>query len=176
MRECIGDHPYLSVVKLGLAFAGISKRGDAERIGRIKREVTNRYGLKGVRILAMGSTGVLLEVIRYMSDIKIKHDYTQADMVERFEKIIEAWMVITIFHKAEDGESALRKQIIEYMQSTRELFFVFASGIAGDQAKRMIAMLNNESEIRKRRFTCSLLARNEDQTGRELYTWVFERF
>ncbi len=170
MKECIGNHHFLSLVKLGLIFAEISEEGEVEKIARIKSDVHEKYGIKGVRILSMGSTGVLLEVIRYLSDIKIKHNYSQADMAGRFEKIVDKWMEIAIFHKAEDGQTTLRNKIIGYMQTPHELFFVFASGSAGDQAKRVIADLSNNNEIRKRGYLCTLLERKEDMTGRELYT------
>jgi len=74
MKELIGNHPFLSLVRLGLVFAEISEEGEAEKIARVKREVHHIYGIKGVRVLTMGSTGVLLDVIRYLSDLKIKYN------------------------------------------------------------------------------------------------------
>jgi len=45
----------------------------------------------------------------------------------------------------------------------------------GGQAKKVIADLNNKGKIRTKGYLCSLFERKEDMTGRELYTWIFEK-
>ncbi len=175
MKDCIGDHSYLSLVKLGLRIAELSDEGRVETIANIKNDVLNKYGINGVRILNMGSTGALPEIIRYLSDLKIEHNYNQADMANYFDKIIEKWKEITIFHKSSEGKNALKLKILSYMNTPHELFFVFASGKAGDQAKKVIATLNNKDEIQKKGYRFYLFDRKEDMTGRVLFTWVFEK-
>ena len=105
----------------------------------------------------------------------MEKNYTQRDMAEKFEEIIDKWTEITIFHRAEHGQTVLRNTIIRYMEISRELFFVFASGVAGDQAKKVIADLSNNNEIRKRGYIFNLYERKEDMTGRLLYTWIFQK-
>ncbi len=175
MKDCIGNHSYLSLVKLGLRIAELSDNGRVETIAKIKNDVLNKYGMKGVRILNMGSTGVLQGIIRYLSDLKIEQNYNQADMADHFDKIIEKWNERTIFHKSSEGQKELKLRIISYMNTPHELFFVFASGNAGDQAKKAIATLNNKDEIQKRGYRFYLFDRKEDMTGRVLFTWVFEK-
>jgi len=175
MKDCIGNHPFLSLIKLGLRIAELSDEGRVETIAKIKNSVYEKYGIRGVRILNMGGTGVLLEIIQYLSQLKMEKNYNQRDMAEKFEEIIDKWTEITIFHKAEHGQTMLRNTIIRYMEISRELFFVFASGIAGDQAKKVIANLSNKNEIRKRGYIFHLYERKEDMTGRVLYTWIFQK-
>ncbi len=175
MKDCIGHHHFLSLIKLGLRIAELSDEGRVETIAKIKNSVYEKYGIRGVRILNMGGTGVLLEIIKYLSQLKMEKNYTQRDMAEKFEEIIDKWTEITIFHRAEHGQTVLRNTIIRYMEISRELFFVFASGVAGDQAKKVIADLSNNNEIRKRGYIFNLYERKEDMTGRLLYTWIFQK-
>jgi len=175
MRECIGKHRFLGLVKLGLRIEELSAEGSVKIIAKIKDDVYQKFGTEGIKILRMGSTGALIEVIRYLSDFKIEHNYSQADMATIFESIVDKWTAITIFHETEYGQSALGKTIITYMQSPHEFFFVFASGDASTQAKRAIASLSNDSIIRTMGYIVNLHSRKEDLTGRELYAWHFRK-
>ncbi len=174
IKQCIGNHRFLPVIRLGLRIEELSEEGRVDLISKIKDNVHKKYGFEGVRILNMGATGILKGIIQYLSDLKIRNDYTQNDIASIFEGILKRWSEITIFHKAEYGESILEKTIIKYMDAIKDVFFVFAAGTAGNQAKKVIARLNNNSEIRKRGYMFHLYSRREDLTGRSLFTWVFE--
>ena len=51
-------------------------------------------------------------MIQYLSDMKIKNNYGQEYMADHFEKIIQNWMMITIFHQATQGQKALENNIL----------------------------------------------------------------
>ncbi len=72
MKDCIGHHHFLSLIKLGLRIAELSDEGRVETIAKIKNSVYKKYGIRGVRILNMGGTGVLLEIIKYLSQLKME--------------------------------------------------------------------------------------------------------
>jgi|GEM_PF-1381008 hypothetical protein len=175
MKDCIGKHRLLSIIKLGIKVMELSEEGKGDQINRIRNDVYKKYGTEGVRIISMGSTGVLIGVIQYLSDIKIKHNYDQKFLSDTFEKILAEWTKITIFHKKEDGQRVLESKIIKYMDDSYDLFFVFAAGVAGDQAAKGIASLKKKKEIQRRNYMFSLYERKEDKTGRKLFTWVFEK-
>ncbi len=117
MKECIGNHHYLGLVKLGFRAEELNEQGNITAIARMKNNVFDNHRIEGIRILTMGTTGVLVGIIQYLSDMKIKNNYSQAVMADHFEKIIEDWMQITIFHKAEQGQKALEKNIIAFAQT-----------------------------------------------------------
>lgn len=173
MKECIGKHRFLSLVKLGLRIAELSEEGKVETIAKIKEKVYANYELEGIRILSMGSTGVLEDVVLHLSSIKIKKDYRQVHMAKMFEKILEDWTKMTIFHMTEHGPKELERKIVQFMNNQLELFFVFAIGSAGEQAKRVVATLSNNKSIRKNRYMFDLCSRKEDKVGREMYSWSF---
>lgn len=174
MKKCIGNHKYLGLVKLGLRIGELGDSGDTGRIYAIKNSVYDKYGIEGVRILDMGSTHILVDIIQHLSEIKIKLNHSQDYMVTFFELVINEWTEITIFHKTDDGQHTLKCRIVQKMEIPYPIFFVFASGQASLDAKRAIASLNNDKEIQDRKYSFTLHSKTEDRTGREYYTWIFK--
>ncbi len=174
MKECLGNNDFLGLVKLGLKIEELSEEGRVALISNIKNDVYKKHGVKGVRILTMGSTGVLLGIIQYMSSVKIENNYSQTYMTDLFKKIIEDWTKITIFHKTEQGQKRLETKIISFMNAHYDLFFVFSIGTASDQATKVIANLNKNGTIRKKGYMFNLYSRKEDMIGRVMHTWAFQ--
>lgn len=174
MKECVGNSNLLGLVKLGLKIEELTDEGKVTLIANIKNDVYKKYGVEGIRILTMGSTGILLGIVQYLSAVKIENNYNQAYMTDMFKKILNNWMKITIFHKSEQGQIALEKKIISYMNSHYELFFVFSIGTASEQATKVIASLNKNGTIRKKGYMFNLYSRKEDLYGRPRHTWAFQ--
>jgi hypothetical protein len=147
--------------------------GKTKIIERIKNEVYDKHGYEGIRVLNMGSTGVLMQIIQYMSDLKLKHNYSQKFMADHFDEIINQWKKITIFHKSEDGQKGLERNIIHFMDAHHDIFFVFSIGEVSGQAKLAIASLKNSNKISKKGYMLTLNSRKEDLIGKEWYAWVF---
>ena len=174
MKDCIGNHQYLSLIKLGLRFEELSYEGNRHStIDHIKNDVYEKHGPGGINVLTMGSTGVLAAVIKYLSDMKFNQNWEQAYTADKFDTILDEWKEKTIFHKSESGQEPLKKTIVTYMDAHYELFFVFSIGTASGQAKRAIASLNNAEIIREKGYTVKNV-KKEDLVGREHYSWVFE--
>ncbi|VVB87334.1 Uncharacterised protein [uncultured archaeon] len=173
MRECIGNHRFLGLVKLGFRAEELNEQGNIAAIAKIKDNVYQKHRVEGIRIITMGTTGVLTGIIQYLSDIKIKNDYSQAIMAEHFESILKDWMQITIFHQAEHGQKTLEKNILTFMKTNYPLFFVFSMGTASEQAAKLIAQLKKDDIIRKNGYTFDLYRRKE-VAGRVMHTWVFQ--
>ncbi|MCJ7648261.1 MAG: hypothetical protein MUP85_06585 [Candidatus Lokiarchaeota archaeon] len=173
MRECIGNHPYLTLIKLSIRIQELSEKGNRESVYNLKNEVYKKYGLEGIRILTMGTTGVIFSIIQHLSNIKIENDFDQSYMLAVLDKIIQNWTQITIFHKVEDGQEKRDEKIISFMDNHLELFFVFSIGTASDQAKKAIALLNTKGTIHEKGYMLSLNSKRVDMIGREYYSWVF---
>ena len=173
-KECIGNNPLLNVIRLGLRMEKLTEEGKIEAIGNIKNNVIRKYGLEGITILNMGATGALMPIIQHLSDMKIENDYDQIYMLNNFEKVIENWTNITIFHQTEHGKKALVEKIKRYMDAHLEIFFVFSIGSAGNQAKKAISTLSNDGTIQQKGYMLTLISRKEDQMGRVHFSWVFK--
>jgi len=66
MRECIGNHRYLGLIKLGFRADELNEQGNTAAIARIKAKVYEKHGVEGIRILTMGTTGILIGIIQYL--------------------------------------------------------------------------------------------------------------
>jgi hypothetical protein len=172
-KECIGGHSYLSLVKLSIRVQELSERGKTESVRNLKNDVYRKHGLEGIRILTMGTTGVIFTVIQHLSNIKIENDFDQSRMLKIFETIIQKWTDLTIFHKIEDGQKALEDKIVSFMNHQHEFFFVFSIGSASDQAKKAIASLGNDGIIQEKGYMLNLISKRVDMIEREHYSWFF---
>lgn len=176
IKDCIGEHRFLPLIKVGINVRKLSIDGKGDDIKRIRNEVYDKHGSEGVKIINMGSTGVLTSAIKYISDLKFAEDYSQEYLAKVFESIVMKWKQITIFHYEEIGREKLKSDIINYMNFSYELFFVFGAGNAGKQAAKVIAEMEDDGEIRSRNYLFDLLSRDQDGRGRDLYSWVFRKF
>lgn len=172
-KECIGNNPYLNLIRLGLRIEELSEKGKIEAITKMRNSVYEKYGNDGIIILNMGSTGALMPIIQHLSNIKIENNYSQTYILDYFKKVIENWTNITIFHQTEHGKEALIEKIKHYMNAHLEIFFIFSIGTAGDQAKKAIATLNNDRTIQKKGYMLTLISRKKDQMGRDHFSWIF---
>lgn len=173
MKDCIGNHRFLGLIKLGFRVNELNEQGNVAAIAKIKDNVYEKHGVEGIRILTMGTTGVLMGIIQYLSDMKIRNDSSQAIMADHFEKIIKNWMQITIFHQAGQGQKALEKNILAFMKANYEIFFVFSMGTASEQATKVIAQLRKDGIINKNGYMFTLYSRKE-LARRVSHTWVFQ--
>jgi len=76
-KTCIGNSKFLGLIKLGLRIEEFSEEGKTSIIANIKNDVYKKYDVEGVRILTMGSTGMLVGIIQSLNSIKIQHNYDQ---------------------------------------------------------------------------------------------------
>jgi len=173
IKECIGNNRFLGLIKLGFRAEELNEQGNTASIATIKDKVYEKHGVEGIRILTMGTTGVLMGMIQYLSDMKIKNNYGQAYMADHFEKIIQNWMMITIFHQTGHGQKALENKVLAYMKANYQIFFVFSIGTASDQATKVIAQLRKDGAISKNGYIFNLYSRKE-LPGRVSHTWVFQ--
>ncbi|MCX9010147.1 MAG: hypothetical protein OIN66_03390 [Candidatus Methanoperedens sp.] len=173
MRECIGNHRFLGLIKLGFRADELNQQGNTVAIARIKDKVYENHKVEGIRILTMGTTGILIGIIQYLSDMKIRNNYSQAIMADHFEKLIQNWMKITIFHQAGHGQKTLERNILAFMKTNHQIFFVFSMGSASDQATKVIAQLRKDEIIYKNGYIFTLYQRKE-LPGMISHAWVFQ--
>ncbi len=121
----------------------------------------------------MGSTGVVTDVIQYLSFIKIKNNLSQIDVSLEFDKILENWEQITIFVKAEDKKEEIYSKIKSFMERRLHVFFVFAFGSASPIAMQAIAQLHNDRTISNESYLPFVIPKM-NLVGTEIYTWSFE--
>lgn len=147
LERCLVSHWSMNLIALGIYISKLNELDQGELAKKVKSEVHFKYQAKGLKILAMGSTGVIDHVIGFLSDIKTEKNYSFTEMGAIFDKIVERWDEITLFVKSEDSDSLIKKSCLSYLQKDERLFFVFAYGSAVKAAIMTIAELNNEGSL-----------------------------
>lgn len=147
LERCLVSHWSLNLIALGIYISKLNELDQGELAKQVKSEVHSKYQAKGLKILAMGSTGVIDHVIGFLSDIKTEKNYSFTEMGAIFDRIIERWEEITLFVKSEDSASSIKESCLSYLQKNERLFFVFAYGSAVNATISTIAELNNEGKL-----------------------------
>lgn len=174
LKHCIGFHWSLRLIRLGLYISDLNDEGQRKLIKKTKEDIYKKYGSKGIKITNMATTGAILDVIEYLSKLKIEDNLNRTDLTIKFDtEIIEKWDKITFFVKTEDSEKEISKKIVAMMNQRLLIFFVFAYGAASTKSMKIISKLNNNKTISNKNYCLSMTSRR-DKAGKRLYTWVFE--
>jgi hypothetical protein len=175
MKDCIGHHSkYLDVIRLGLQIEHLSYNGGDKQIARLKSSVHKTYGREGIAILNIGNVGALIALINHMSQMKVEYEYSEEYLGQYFEEVIKNWKQISIFHQAGHGPEELVSKINLHMDRRIEMFFVFGIGVAGEQASKAIASMNNSKIMQKKGYMMKLMSKKTDIHGRDHFAWVFD--
>ncbi|MBL7148316.1 MAG: hypothetical protein ISS82_05815 [Nanoarchaeota archaeon] len=176
MENCLGSHWSMNLIALGLYVAQLNKDQKTELQKRVSQEVHLRYGVKGLRILEIGSTGAIINIIRYISDIKVRQNYTFIEIGKLFDKILEEWQNITIFVKSEETINNIEIKIMNFISLKKPLFFIFAYGSAVNNTISTIAKLNNDDTFRSNGyiFYANTQYIGDDINKKEAYSCYFE--
>lgn len=176
MENCLGSHWSMNLIALGLYVAELNDLQKNEIVEKVRAEIHRKYRAEGIKILDMGSTRSISQVINYLSGIKIRKNYNFIQMCNLFDKIIEQWKDITIFVKSEDTTNKVSIVCQDMIASNKPIFFVFAFGNAVNHTIYAIAQLNVENKLKGYIFT-SNMQNPREETGpnkKEVYSCMFE--
>lgn len=174
LRELIGSHWSLSLIKLGMRISVLNDEGKRKAIQEIRRDVYKKHGKKGIRTLNMASTGMIDVVVETLERIKKEENLDQQQTTKQFESLLNEWSNMTIFHRADSSKNELRTRIIEKMNLRFSVFFVFAYGSACVSSEETITELNKEGVFTDRGYAY-VFEGKKDASGGTSYTWTFFR-
>lgn len=174
LKECVGKHWSLNLVKIGIYIMELNDEDERQLIKEIRDRANKKYGPRGMKVLALGSTGVILDVVDYLDGLKLRKGYGETYIASEFDKIIDTWEKITIFVKSKHDEDAVYVDIIKHMSDKHPIFFIFAYGSACNVAMRIIAEMNNDGMITQRYGYLFWTKPGKDRGGKIKYTWDFE--
>ncbi len=67
LKECIGPHWALPIIKVGIFISELSGEENRKKnIDDIKDSVKRKYGISAIKILHLGDTGVIKDIIAYL--------------------------------------------------------------------------------------------------------------
>lgn len=171
MEECLGSHWSMNLIALGLYISELNKQLQKELQEKVRKEIHQKYGAEGLKIMEIGSTGAIRQIIEYLSNIKMNKEYDLIQMGRLFDKIIKDWKEITLFIKAEDNQNQIELKISNMISSEKALFIVFAYGSAVLTTCFAIAKLNNNKQLSGYLFYSK---REQDIEKTPIYSCFFE--
>lgn len=143
-KSCVGNAPYLRFIKVGLLLYELMTQGNLDRIREIKDEIYNsKYNQTALKIIHIASTGVLLNTLEYLINLKDERELSKHAISLEFERILELWQKISIPVKKEDLPESIIKKIKEKIDKKEPLIILYASQTAVQIAHEIIAQIRN---------------------------------
>jgi hypothetical protein len=174
LKECIGNHWSLNLVKVGMYIMELNDEGERKLIKEIRDRISKKYGPRGMKIIDLGSTGVIFDIIDYLDGLRMRKGYGKEYIASEFEKMLDNWYQISIFVKSKHDEDSLYNDILDHMYRKFPIFFVFAYGSASNIAMKIIAEMNNQGMITERFRYIFWVKPGRDKAGMVKYAWDFE--
>jgi len=175
LKDCVGKkHWSLPLIKTGLYIAELKGKDRQDIISRIKQDILNRHGDRGLKVMHLGDTGMIRDYVAYLSNLKLERNLSVSETGERLDDMIRDWEKITIFVKHDDLEKEISDKIRRFFSEKHEVFFVFSTGSANEIAARTIAQLNNSDEIRKNNYIFRTHSDPYTEEKGQRYRWMFE--
>lgn len=173
VKACLTGHWAIEPTLSGLYVDKLNKENRRSEITEIRNKVHKKYGLDGIRIIDLATTGAIIPVLWYLTDLKQRKNYCATDLAIEFSKILENWKNISIFVEKETLQKEVEDKIVHYMVQEKPIFFVFSYGqVASKPAISAIAKLNNNGSFQKGKYV--FFSHPEIEGDVEKYMWVIE--
>ena len=145
-KSCVGSTPYLRFIKVGLMLYELMTEGNLDRIKEIKNEIYNsKYNITALKIIHIASTGVLLNTLEYLINLRDERQLSKYAVSLEFEKILVLWNSIAIPIQKDDDE----KNIIEVIKSkviiNSPLIILYASQSAVKVAHSVVVEVSKQN-------------------------------
>lgn len=150
IKETLNDHWSTELILLGLYVDKLNKEDRRKEIDGIKERVHKKYGVNGIRVINLATTGAIIPIFWYLSDLKQRKNYCATDLAIEFDKILENWKKISIFVEKDIPKTELESKIRGYMIEQKPIFFVFSyAQVASKIAFSVLVKLNNDDAFSK---------------------------
>jgi hypothetical protein len=152
-KKIVGEYKYTAYIKIGILLYELNQKGNRERVEEIKREVYNsRDGIHAKYIIHIASTGVLLEVLEYLIDLKYKISPTKEMLRSEFEDILQLWRKVSVPISNSDTKEKIIEDITTVIKLREKLLVIYACGHATSKAQLIIAQLTKEKFFSKNKY------------------------
>lgn len=155
-KSCIGSTPYLRFIKVGLMLYELMTEGNLDRIKEIKDEIYNsKYNTTALKIIHIASTGVLLNALEYLINLRDERQLSKYAVSLEFEKILGLWNSIAIPVQKDDDEKKIIELIKSKVMENSPLIVLYASQSAIRVAHSVIVEVNKQNLCQNRYFPWS---------------------
>ncbi|MFA6072781.1 MAG: hypothetical protein WC758_01580 [Candidatus Woesearchaeota archaeon] len=112
LKKLIGTkHPTLRLVRLGLYIETLNKQGRTDLVEKIRSEIFDNFGEQGFKILDIGSSGLMNEVIETLDNLKKEYDLPEQVLMDRYTYIIARMQFLCVYINNEDLNANIKLKI-----------------------------------------------------------------
>ncbi len=175
LKQLIGKHKTLPLVRVGLYLESLNIAGDSEKVEQIRTEIYERHGAIGSRIVSMGSCGLMSDIINMLDSLEATGKCSHEDIVHEYEYVLNKYDDIFMFVSKEETEANIELRINQQVAKLPSSFFIVATGNAAKHGMTVIAKMNKEDGLRDKGYM--FFPPKTQKYGRKnQYTWTFWRF
>lgn len=165
-KHCVGSkYTYNRYIKVGLLLQELSLQGYRDRLRAIRDELRQKKHPKGAfKLIHIASTGVLSQVLEYLSSLRDQYKLSKQAVRREFELIVEQWTKISISVSNRDVQRDLLARIVRVISRSPPAFFVYASRGAIQKAQELMAKVNNDGMLTGKYILWSKTTKNHDHS------------
>lgn len=144
-NRLLPKHPYSDLIRTGYLVSHLNKLGgNAQRVEEIRGTVSMKpNGIFLIRVLNLVTTGAIVPVVDYLSELK-KKGYDEQYLNSQFDEIINDWSKYTYFVKSDFSEGKIFDDIKVKIIQKQKIIMIFSIGSAKRNTTLAVAKLLKE--------------------------------
>jgi hypothetical protein len=176
LKKLIGKHPTLRLIRVGLYLEQLNLQGSAELVESIRNEIMEHHGQEGLKIINLGSAGILSDIIDALEDLKKANNLTPIEIIDKYEYLLKRFEDVSLFINKTELPENIEIRIRRMMETTRpQMFFVIAAGSAAVHTQNVLARMITHNRIRERGYMV-FQPRVLQFGDKKQYLWTFYNF
>lgn len=120
--RCVGKYEYSAFIRIGLMIYELSEIGNKDRVDEIRRFIYSKHGNVPKKIIHIASTGILLHVLEYLTNLRDEKNLSCDVVREEFINIVTLWEKVSIPVSLLDSEDSIIDSIKKIMQEKVPIF------------------------------------------------------
>lgn len=141
--RCVGKYEYNAFIKIGLLIYELNEIGDKNRVDEIRSYVYSKHGNVPKKIIQIASTGILLHVLEYLTNLRDEKNLSPDIVREEFINIVTLWESVSIPVSSSVSEEDITTKISEIIEKKVPIFFVYGASNAAYKCELIVAKLKN---------------------------------
>ena len=141
--KCVGKYEYNAFIKIGLLIYELNELGNNVRVNEIRNYVYGKHGNVPKKIIQIASTGILLHVLEYLTNLRDEKNLSSDVVREEFINIVTLWESVSVPVSSSVSEKYIIGLIKKIIEKKAPIFFVYAAGNAAYRGEIIVAELNN---------------------------------
>ncbi len=141
--RCVGRYEYNAFIRIGLLIYDLNETGNKDRVDEIRKYVYSEHGNVPKKIIQIASTGILLHVLEYLTNLRDEKNLSCDTVREEFINIVTLWENVSIPVSLLDPEENIICLIKKIIGEKVPIFFVYGAANAAYTAELIVAKLNN---------------------------------